>query len=324
MIPRLFNQIDSCILINIMSDFDYSGLDGPSLRTFLVVLEELSVSRAAERLDVSQSAVSHTLARLRDTLGDPLFVRSGRGIAATEQARALREPVREVLDQLKQLTHRRAFDPTAQPLRFTVAANDFQRDLIFPSLWREADAQGVPLHLRFMPSGIPAPALLREARCDLIVTPYPPEGTDILQVRLFEDSLACFYDASVRKPPRNWEEFRASRHIEVRFAENTSSLVTLSDVTTTRIDNPSISVPNFSALAAFMRGTDLLATELALMSLGSMRGLDFVPLPFPTRKLPMYLAWHRRDHDDPAHRWIRERVKSAATTALRNTPSSAL
>ncbi|MEO1576354.1 MAG: LysR family transcriptional regulator [Pseudomonadota bacterium] len=306
-----------------MSDFDYSGLDGASLRTFLVVLEELSVSRAAERLNVSQSAVSHTLARLRDTLGDPLFVRAGRGIAATEQARALRDPVRDVLDHLKQLTHRRSFDPTAQPLRFVVAANDFQRDLMFPSLWREADAAGVTLHLRFMPSGIPGPALLREARCDLMVTPYPPEGTDILQVRLFEDSLACFYDGSVREPPRDWDDFRSSRHIEVRFAENTTSLVTLSDVATTSIDNPSISVPNFSALAAFMRGTDLLATELALMSLGPMRGLDYAPLPFPTRKLPMYLAWHRRDHDDPAHRWMREQVKASAAHALRDTPLAA-
>ena len=76
-----------------MSKIDYLGLDGRTLRVFLTVLEEKSVSRAAERLGVSQSAVSHTLDKLRTIFGDPLFIRIGRGIESTARARALREPI---------------------------------------------------------------------------------------------------------------------------------------------------------------------------------------------------------------------------------------
>ena len=92
-----------------MSKFDYLGLDGNALTTFLTVLEEMSVSRAAERLGVTQSAVSHTLDKLREIFEDPLFVRAGRGIESTARARALQGPVESVLDDLKSLTdHRRS------------------------------------------------------------------------------------------------------------------------------------------------------------------------------------------------------------------------
>ena len=108
-----------------MKKIDFYSLDGRGLKTFLVVLEEMSVSRAAERLGVTQSAVSHTLDKLRLALGDPLFVRSGRGIAATERAVSLQEPVRQVLDDLKGLTDQRVFDPSIGTLELTIAANDF-------------------------------------------------------------------------------------------------------------------------------------------------------------------------------------------------------
>lgn len=116
-----------------MKEIDYLALDGKSLRTFLVVLEESSISKAAERLGVTQSAVSHTLDKLRLALGDPLFVRLGRNIAATDRAITLREPVQSVLDDLKGLTNQRVFDPFIGKMDFTIAANDFQRDLIFPA-----------------------------------------------------------------------------------------------------------------------------------------------------------------------------------------------
>ena len=70
-----------------MNGFDHLSLDGNTLRTFLTVLDEASVTRAAERLGVSQSAVSHTLDKLRATFNDPLFIRVGRGIEPTARAR---------------------------------------------------------------------------------------------------------------------------------------------------------------------------------------------------------------------------------------------
>lgn len=76
-----------------ISEINYLGLGGYTLRTFLTVLKEVSVSKAAIRLGVSQSAVSHTLDKLGLTFNDPLFVREGRGIIATAKALSLRDPI---------------------------------------------------------------------------------------------------------------------------------------------------------------------------------------------------------------------------------------
>ena len=84
-----------------MNKYDYLGLDGYTLRTFITVLEETSVSKAALRLGVSQSAVSHTLDRLRLAFDDALFVRDGRGIIHTEKAISLREPIETIINSLK-------------------------------------------------------------------------------------------------------------------------------------------------------------------------------------------------------------------------------
>jgi DNA-binding transcriptional LysR family regulator len=117
-----------------MKKIDIRSVDGQLLSTFLLVLEESSVTRAAERLGVTQSSVSHSLGRLRSVFDDPLFVRSGQSLLPTERAISLREPVHAVLDGLEGLTHQRNFDPFNDDLFFIVAANDTQRELIFPTL----------------------------------------------------------------------------------------------------------------------------------------------------------------------------------------------
>ena len=93
-----------------MKKIDYRSVNGQLLNTFLTILETASVSSAAVRLGVSQSSVSHALARLRTFFGDPLFVRSGQSLSPTQRAISLKEPVQRVLDGLKELTHERPFD----------------------------------------------------------------------------------------------------------------------------------------------------------------------------------------------------------------------
>ena len=117
-----------------MNKLDYLGLDGSALRTFIIVMEEVSVSKTAARLNVTQSSVSHTLDKLRSAFDDQLFIRDGRGIMPTAKALSLRDPIQTILDELKSLTYERKFDPLAESIEFTIAANDFPRQLIFPKL----------------------------------------------------------------------------------------------------------------------------------------------------------------------------------------------
>ena len=117
-----------------MSQFDHLDLDGHGLQLLLAVHEEASVTRAAQRLGLTQSAVSHGLDRLRAITGDALFVRSGRGIVATAQAEALAQRARVLLEDLRAFSHAAGFDPARWEGTITLAANDLQRDLLLP--WR--------------------------------------------------------------------------------------------------------------------------------------------------------------------------------------------
>src|SRR3954463_8025375 len=200
-----------------MSQFDHLDLDGHLLKLLLAVIEEGSVTRAAVRLGVTQSAVSHLLDKLRAITGDPLFVKSGRGIVPTAHAQLLALRARALLDDLRSFSHAAAFEPAKVSAQVTIAANDLQRDLLLPSLLRYARAQAPGLSLRVIPSGAPSPEMLREEHCQLIITPRPPEGSDIIQKRLFEDSYRVFYDSSQREPPRTVEDYLASDHVTVTY-----------------------------------------------------------------------------------------------------------
>lgn len=291
-----------------MSKFDYLGLDGNTLTTFLTVLEETSVSRAAERLGVTQSAVSHTLDKLRAIFDDPLFVRVGRGIQSTARARALQASVESVLDDLKSLTDQREFDPLVEQMEFMIAANDFPIQLIFPKLLRELSEEGIQLRIRFIPSGIPSVSVLRASRYRLLITPTPPSDPELEKVSLIQSKMVIFYDSTVRKPPKTRKQFAESNYVEVRFSDTEASLMALPTFDASTMKPPVISVPNFGSLAPMITGTDRITTQLAVMKLGLLKELDSTPLPFKTDTLDLFLIWHRREHDDPAHRWLRQRI----------------
>lgn len=292
-----------------MKDFDFYALDGHLLRTFLTILDESSVSRAADRLGVTQSAVSHSLARLRRILGDPLFVRSGQGLTPTETALSLKAPVQEVLDRLKGLTALRAFDPRTEAMRFVIAANDMQRDLVLPELMRGAIAGGIDLALRIEPSGVPSVSLLRDAKCDLLLTPIPPDAPDMIQLRLFSGAQMCFYDPDATDPPRTVESYLAADHVAVQFALGGGSNDLLRVSALPYVPKPRVTVPNFAGITPFVRGTNMLSTQSAMMQRALISQLAMAPLPFEAAPVTVYMVWHERSTSDPAHRWLRETVR---------------
>jgi DNA-binding transcriptional LysR family regulator len=295
---------------------NHLDLDGHTLTTFLTVLEESSVSRAAERLGVSQSAVSHTLDKLRKIFDDPLFVRIGRGIESTARARSLRVSLESVLDDLKSLTDQRGFDPLVEQMDFTVATNDFPLQLIFPKLLKELLAEGINPRMRFIPAGIPSVSLLRASRYRMLISPAPPDDPDIEKVSLVRSKMHIFYDATIRKPPKSWQEYSECRHVEVRFSDTESSLMASPSIDVSRMSMPAVTVPNFGSLAVMIQGTDRITTQIGAMKFGLLKDLGSASLPFKSKPLDLFLAWHRREHEDPAHRWFRQRIIETAKSVL--------
>ncbi|WP_170477198.1 LysR family transcriptional regulator [Ruegeria arenilitoris] len=295
-----------------MRKIDFTELDGKVLRVFLTILQESSVSKAADRLGVTQSAISHTLSKLRQILGDPLFVRSGQGLTPTERALALKDPAQLVLDGMRALTQERPFDPLSEQINIQIAANDMPRELIFPDLLRSVRAENVRLRLEFISSGVPDPELLRSDRCQMMLTPLPPDGPDIFQKRLLTSPLMIFFDASRRDPPDSWETYCQSEHVDVRFADGRSARSVMRGVDQSQINPATVTLPHFNAIPSFVKGSDLISTDTALMKKGPLAGLDCAELPFDCEPVNIYMVWHQRSANDPAHRWLRTRVEAIA------------
>lgn len=268
------------------------------------------MSLAAERLGVTQSTVSHALNKLRTILGDPLFVRSGQGLTPTETAVALKAPILEVLDQLQSLTDLRPFDPRSEKMHFVVAANDMQRDLIFPRLLHEAWEDSIDLTMELRPSGVPSVGLLRDARCDLILTPLPPDAPDLIQRKLFTGELKVFYDPEQRTPPRALKDYLAAEHVAVHFALGGSADEVIISSELQTIPKAKVSVSNFAGIPPFLLGTQLITTQFEFMAKTSLSPLAMSDLPFQADPISIYMVWHQRSTNDPAHKWMREKTRA--------------
>ena len=305
-----------------MSEIDPSSLDGRMLQVFLAVVEERSVTRAAQRLGVTQSAVSHMIERLRELCGDPLFVKSGRGITPTARAEALAEPARVLLEEMGRFLAGPALEPANLKTVFSVAANDLQRDLLLPPLLSRLRARAPGLTLRVLPSGVPSADWLREGQCQLILSPRPPDAADVLQKRLFEDRYRVFYDPACRAAPRGLEEYLQAEHVTVAYEAGRPLELDRWLAQTGVQRRFAAYVPGFAGVAPFVRGTARLATVPSLLRADLMRGLESCEVPVATPRLPMYMIWHLRHRHDPLHVWVRSELEAVAREAAPAGPRS--
>ena len=303
-------------MIRYMNDFDWSDLDARSLQQLVAVVEAGSVTGAAQKLGVTQSAVSHQLDKLRGITGDPLFVKSGRGIVATARAQELAQEARALLRQLERFAHAGDFDPSRWQATVTIAANDFQRDVLLPALARRLREAAPGVVLRIIPSDVPSLEMLRDRVCDIAISPRPPEGSDILQQRIFEDVYRVFFDPAVRQAPDSLEDYLAADHATVVYAPRRALYLDRTLEARGIRRRFVLMVPGFAGLPAFIKGSALLATAPSLLQHSLMRDLAHATVPLPCPTMPMYLIWHRQHQSDAAHRWLREQILALAPAAV--------
>lgn len=295
-----------------MNPIDTFNLDARSLRVLLAVLDDGTVSGAAIKLGMSQSAVSHTLDRLRQVLGDPLFVKSGRGIAPTRYTLGVGPHVRQILDDLRALSAGPPFAPSEADFTFTVAANDYQRDLLLPPFMQTLREQAPGISLQVIPSGIPSADMLRKDVCDLIISPHPPAASDIMQRRLLDDQMMIFYDPQQRTPPTTVAAYLQAEHIAILFGTGERTALEGSLTARGLERRVAVTVSNFSGLPGFLKNTDLLATAPYRMSEHLLKDFATAPLPFDYKPFSLLMLWHQRSHSDPAHRWLRQQLIEVA------------
>jgi DNA-binding transcriptional LysR family regulator len=231
----------------------------------------------------------------------------------TVRAADLAERARELLVELDQFTRLGVFDPSGWQGTFTIAANALQCGLLLPALTTLLRTAAPGLDLRVVPSGVPTTAMLRGNQVQLVLTPRPPEGSDILQLLLFRDRYRVFYDAAARQAPRDLGEYLAAEHITVGY-EGHQQLTFDEQAQAQGISRRfRLTLPGFESMPPFLRDTTMLVTAPALLHRTSLAGFADCAVPFPAGTLPMFLVWHTRYRTDPANRWIRQELRRLAS-----------
>lgn len=246
-----------------MNEIDVLSLDGKLLKIFLTVIEEESVTKAAERLGYSQSSVSHSLDRLRKHIGDPLFVKDGRGITATPLAVSLTPKISEILGSMESLALQADYTPEDDLSSFTIATNVNELMPLLKEVHRALRAKNDRIPLGFIELGPRTNALeyLNTGVADVAITvsigSYP---LDLSVERIYQDQLVCFFDDTHTKPPSSLEEYCSARHGVLDFGGRNKSIVDAILENTGSSRRVHLRASNSFALASLAKGTDALMT----------------------------------------------------------------
>ncbi|MEH6560864.1 MAG: LysR family transcriptional regulator [Marinobacter sp.] len=283
------------------------------LYIFDAIMSERSVTRAAERLAMTQPAVSNAISRMRLIWNDPLFVRKGRNIEPTSYALSLWDQVGKPMFALTNAVSATQFDPVVSKRKFRVAVSDVIVEMIWPQLIEllEREAPGVDLHaVPYTPDG--TLSALREAHVDLAVGVLNHHDHSLRSTWLFENGyvLAMREDHSLAGKPITMDQFLAARHLLVSMSGDAHGFVDnyLDEKGQSR--RIAATVNHFSIVPSILRQSDLIAAvpELISQDCGFVDGLWLGELPFPVDPTSLYLIWHARHDRDPSVIWIREQV----------------
>ncbi|MFD9941880.1 LysR family transcriptional regulator [Nonomuraea sp. NPDC059023] len=280
-----------------------------------VLLDEGSVSGAARRLHLSEPAMSRTLGRIRVAMGDPILVRSGQRMVPTPRALAVRAEVRAVVEAA-----RRVFTPPGEPdpatlvRDFVVRASDAVIQAAAAPLLTELAVTAPGVRLRFIPEGPGDQRVLREGLADLEVTVITDPEPETLVEPLVRDRPVGVVRAGhpLLDGPVTPERYAAAEHVIASRRGRTRGPIddALAAVGLSRRVRGT--VPTFIASLLLTRETDLvgMAGEWQVRSAVELLGLVTFPIPVDLPPIELSQAWHPRHDADPAHAWLRARMRA--------------
>lgn len=294
-------------------------MPNPDLNQLFVlhaVLSEHSVVKAAQRLHLSPSAMSRALARVRDSVGDPILVKAGRGLVPTPRATAMRDRVEQLIQEAQSvLLPTRPPDLRRVSRTFTLRTSEGFVETFGPALVRGVMEDAPGIRLRFIARQTRDAVGLRDGSVDLETGVVDrTTSPELRQLPLFTDRLVAVVRSghALHKARITPAAYARAMHVGVSrqtvdqgWVEQALSALGLErEVMTT--------VSGFGAAIALARGSDLVATVPARHTARLREGMRTVRLPFALPSFTVSMLWHPRMHADPVHAWIRDRVRTTA------------
>lgn len=285
-------------------------LDLNLLKALALLLDEQNVSRAAEKMALSQSAMSAILAKLRESFQDPLFIRTQYGLSPTERAKSLHQPLKQVLADINQLWQPPQFVPQSAQMTLRIGLTDYGLYSVGLPFLHRLKSQAPHIKLAFLPiHAADVAQRLHKGELDFALITQAETLPDFHTKFLFEEHYVCaMRQDHPLKGQLTLEAFCQAEHAMVSYQGGQfQGIVDEALAKLERKREVMLSVSSFLALADILQQTDYISTAPARLFQG--RKDLFIcqpPLPLPTfNKL---LAWHERTHHSAAFKWLRDEI----------------
>jgi DNA-binding transcriptional LysR family regulator len=305
-------------------------------RVFDAIMQHRNVTKAAQALSVTPSAISHALSRLRQTIGDELFIPSGSGMQPTARALELALDVRQGLENFQLALMAKPFVPAEAVRTFRIAASDQTSVVILPALVKRLAESAPNVDLRVfplnrldvvrqlesnqvdlligwfgkLPAGIRRSKLYQEQESIVVRAGHPLTECKVTKERLFEFPHVVVELTGTEENER--DGFMDDEGV-VRRVWLERALLEFQDENVDLVGRAAVCVPYFAAVAPLLRESDMVATlprRLAL-SLMSQTPVVLLDLPYPPMTVDMEMVWHQRAKRDSGFQWLRHELISS-------------
>lgn len=288
------------------------------LRVFTALMEERSVTRAAEKLGITQPALSNALNRLRELLHDPLFIRARQEMQPTQKAEALAPVILVALGQLDEIVQeQQAFDSASAQLLFTIAPNSYVEYVLIPAVVARLRQVAPGIKLRIIPYGNDlAETGVISGSTALVIGRFVDPPDNLIVQHLMDDRLACVVraDHPLIGDDISKAQYEQLKHVNVLPpGRMRAGLFQALDKQGLKRD-VAVSVTHFLSVPEVISVTDY-CTTLPMQichRLAHDTRLKILPTPVDLGTFPVDMAWHVRYRHDPAHRWLRSVIEDVA------------
>lgn len=288
-------------------------LDLNLLVAFQLLMRTRSVTKAAGQLNITQSAMSRTLQRLREQLNDPLFLRGKDGLIPTNNAEMMATGIDKALADIEAVINLPEFDPAQSDDQFTMMISSFMSQLFLPKLFNRLHQRAPGATFECVSRAPDFMSQLESGAIDLAITTLDDEvHADIYAHRLGSDHLVTVMraDHPLAQQAIDIDQYCAAQHVQLTLGKNRHSAIDQVLQAEGRSRDIVMRTPHFTAAPYLVAQNDLLLTLPALLAQRVAQGLDLVIRDTPVQIEPhsYQLIWHARQHNNHAHRWLRQQI----------------
>ncbi|MDR3612235.1 MAG: LysR family transcriptional regulator [Candidatus Obscuribacterales bacterium] len=293
-----------------MREVNLSSLDLNLLVTLKALLDERHVTRAAERVGLSQPAMSRALQRLRIMFKDPILVKGTGGMMLTARAEELKLPLQGILNEISHIITAPVVDPKEMNGEIVIATRDFEMSAILPTVITSIIEQAPGIKIRVVPLAGDDLSLLERNEIDFVVAGTDKSLATLNRATLVKDNFVCLVapDNPAAREKLTLKKYVSMRHCLVEIGLFRVGIVDAYLSKQGHSRKIAVRVPYFNAAVAMVENSDLIITvpkRLGLL-LARQNRLVMLDLPIKVKDVSIFLYWHVRNQNNPMHVWLRK------------------